>query len=275
MSTRTRSGVGGFVPTALYTNNKVIFVESLLLIVLIWSFLSTTFGLEDSLSSPMLVGEEAYGLLVSGEATVHILDTIRRVIYGFVLTTIVGTVLGVAMGMSDFWRKVFQDYITVGLALPSLFAAIFAAMWFGVSDVTPMVAGAAIAFPFLTQNVYEGVKNVDYRLLEMSSAFDVSRRRAIWRVIVQSVLPEWFAGARYSFAICWKITTLAELVAAGSGIGFMIEREMERLSLTGVLAWTILFTGIILIVEYGILQQIEKRVFAWRESTEIGMIGGV
>lgn len=275
MSTEKRSAFGGVIPEALFTNRKVIFLESILLLIVTWSIIANAFDLVDTISSPTLVATEMVELVVSGDAIPHVYDTMRRVIYGFVLTTIVGTVLGVAMGMSDFWRVALQDYITVGLALPSIFAAVFTAMWFGISDVTPMVAAALIAFPFLTQNVYEGVKNIDYRLLEMSSSFGVSRNRVIWRVIIQSILPEWFAGARYSFAIAWKITTLAELVAAGSGIGFMIELQMQRLSLTGVIAWTGLFTVIILIVEYGILQQIEKRVFDWREGSEIGMIGGV
>lgn len=274
MSTKTRTGIPNIVPEALYTNNKVIFVESIVILIAFWSLIANSFGLTETVSSPSLVLSALAELVVSGEWVPHMLDTMRRVLYGFVLTTIVGTVLGVVMGMSQFWEDALKDYVTIGLALPSLFAAIFAAMWFGLSDVTPMVAGAAIAFPFLTQNVYEGVKNVDYRLMEMSSAFDVSRNRAIRRVIFQSVLPEWFAGARYSFAICWKITTLAELVAASSGVGYMIEFEMHKLSITGVLTWTILFTFLILVVEYGIFQQIEKRVFAWRETTEIGIMGG-
>jgi ABC-type nitrate/sulfonate/bicarbonate transport system permease component len=107
----------------------------------------------------------------------------------------------------------------------------------------------------------------------MSSSFDVSRRRVIKRVVFQGVLPEWFAGARYSFAICWKITTLAELVAASNGIGYMIELNLNALSLSGVLTWTILFTFTILIVEYGVLQQIEKRLFAWRQESEMSMMG--
>ncbi|WP_139229736.1 ABC transporter permease [Halogeometricum limi] len=263
-----------FVPRVMYTNGKVIFLESTVALLVFWALLAHGLALTDTISSPTLVFASLVELLLSGDWVVHMADTMRRVIYGFVLTTIIGTVLGVVMGMSDFWENALQDYITIGLALPSLFAAIFAAMWFGLSDVTPMVAAAAIAFPFLTQNVYEGVKNVNYELMEMSSAFDVSRNRAIRRVIFQSVLPEWFAGARYSFAICWKITTLAELVAASSGIGYMIEFQMHKLSITGVLTWTVLFTMVILFVEYGILQQIEKRVFAWRQSTEIGIMGG-
>lgn len=273
MSTETRSGHTSAIPEPLYTNGKVIFIESILTMLIVWQLASIALNLQDTISSPYLVAVSSYTLLISGAWIEHFVATITRVLYGFFVTIIIGTVLGIVMGMSDFWENAFQDYITIGLALPSLFAAIFAAMWFGISDLTPTVAGAVIAFPFLTQNVYEGVKNVDYRKMEMSSAFGVSRWRAIRRVIMPSLLPEWFAGARYAFAICWKITTLAELVAASNGIGFMIEFQLDRLSITGVLTWTILFTLLILFVEYGIFQQIEKRVFDWRQGSETSMMG--
>lgn len=270
MSTIRRRSWVDSVPDALVTNKTVVFVESLVAIVVMWALVAHGLDLTDTISSPTLVAASFVELIQTGPWYEHLSATFRRVVYGFVLTLFVGTVLGVATGMSDFWETALQDYVTIGLALPSLFAAIFTAMWFGVSDVTPMVAGALIAFPFLAQEVYEGVKNIDNNLLQMSSAFGVSRPRAIWRVIIQSVLPQWFGGARYSFAICWKITTLAELVAASSGVGYMIEFEMNRLSLTGVLTWTILFTTLMLILEYGFLRQIEKRVFDWRQEASIG-----
>lgn len=270
MSTIQRRRWIDLVPEPLITNRTLVFFESLVAIVVIWSLVANGFGLTETISSPSRVAASFVALIQSGRWVVHLTATIRRVIYGFILTLFVGTTLGVATGMSDFWEKALQDYVTVGLALPSLFAAIFTAMWFGISDITPMVAGALIAFPFLAQEVYEGVKNIDNDLLQMSSAFGVSRPRAIWRVIIQSVLPQWFGGARYSFAICWKITTLAELVAAENGVGFMIEFELNRLSLTGVLTWTILFTALMLFLEYGILRQIEKRVFDWRQEASIG-----
>jgi ABC-type nitrate/sulfonate/bicarbonate transport system permease component len=274
MSTRkSRSRFAANIPDFLISDNRVIFVESVVIITLLWAIVANGFGLQDTIASPSIIAGTTYSLLMSGDWIVHFTATFRRVIYGFILTTVAGTVLGIAMGMSDFWEYALQDYITIGLAMPSLFAAIFAAMWFGISDVTPMVAGAVIAFPFLTQNVYEGVHNLDNRLLMMSSSFDVSRKRVIRRVVFQGVLPEWFAGARYSFAICWKITTLAELVAASNGIGYMIELNLNALSLSGVLTWTILFTFTILIVEYGVLQQIEKRLFDWRQESEMSMMG--
>lgn len=258
------------IPEPLVSNQKLVFVESVVSILLVWAIVAHAFGLVDRISSPTLVSMAVYELFATGEWYEHTVLTLRRVLYGFVLTLIVGTGLGIATGMSDFWEKALQDYVTVGLAFPSLFAAVFAAMWFGRSDVTPMVAAAAIAFPFLTQEVYEAVKNIDGDLLEMASSFEVSRRSAIRNVIVPSILPQWFGGARYSFAISWKIVTLAELVAASNGIGYMIQRAMDRVALTDVLAWTAMFTILMLLLEYGVLRQLEKRLFEWRQEASIG-----
>lgn len=252
-------------------NNKVVFVESLVLLVLVWSLVARGFGLADAISTPYQVAVTTVELFLSGDWITHMSATLRRVFYAFVLTVIVGTVAGVLMGLYEFWERALGNYVTISLALPSLFAAVFAAMWFGVSDLTPMVAGSLIAFPYITQNVYEASENVDQGLFEMSASFDVPRRRVMKRVVLSSILPEWFAGVRFAFAISWKITTLAELVAAQNGIGYMIGLEMSTLSLDGILAWTILFTVVMLFVEYGVFQQVEKRAFNWRPQETIAL----
>lgn len=274
MSTSTDSSRLGLESLSdwVFSNPQVVFVQSIILLTVVWWVVATALNATDVISSPPLVGAELATILQGSEWVGHVADTARRVLYGFVLTLIIGTTLGVLMGWSGFWERALQDYVAVGLALPSLFSAIFAAMWFGVSDVTPMVASALIAFPFLTQNVYEGVQDIDHGLIEMSKSFNVSRRRVIRRLVINSVLPEWFAGIRYAFAISWKITTLAELVAAESGIGFMIETQLQLLSLSGVLAWTFLFTGLMLLVEYGVLQPIEQRMFDWREKSSMAWV---
>lgn len=270
MSAKMQESWRRYILSLLVTNNKVVFVESLVLLTAVWSIVSHTFGIADVISTPSAVAIGTVDLFVSWEWVTHLEATLRRVLYAFVLTVVVGTTIGVLMGLSEFWERALGNYVTISLALPSLFAAIFAAIWFGVSDVTPMVAGALIAFPYISQNVYEATENVDQGLFEMSASFDVTRRRVIKRVVFESILPEWFAGVRYSFAISWKITTLAELVAAQNGIGYMIGLQMRTLSLVGILAWTIMFTVIMLFVEYGVLQQIEKRAFSWRQEETIG-----
>lgn len=272
MSIKSQSGWQGTLRSFLLANNKALFVESVILLALLWTAVAHAFDLVDTISTPAIVAVATIELFLSMDWIVHMQATLRRVLYAFVLTVVVGTVLGVMMGLSDFWEDVLIDYVAISLALPSLFAAVFAAMWFGVSDVTPMVAGALIAFPYITQNVFEATENIDQGLFEMSASFDVPRRRVLRRVVFASILPEWFGGVRYSFAISWKITTLAELVAAQEGIGYIIGIQMRTLSMVGILSWTILFTIVMLGVEYGVFQQIEKRVFRWRQGEMIGFI---
>lgn len=269
MGIRSERVGGRRLQDILAHDDRVIFTESVVLFIVLWGVVSHVFGLTDLISSPLLLAESTYDLLASQVWVEHVIATLRRTLLGFGVTMVVGTALGLLMGWSDFWGDALKDYVIIGLALPSLFAVVFAAMWFGISDVTPMVAAAVISFPFVTQGIYQGVKDLDRDLIEMSSAFNVSRQRVVRRVVVESIMPEWFAGARYAFAISWKITTLAEFLVGTRGIGFVIRSELEQLSITGVLTWTFLFVLIIVIAEYGIFQQVEKRVFDWRQSDEI------
>lgn len=264
-------GIVSEAESLLTQNSKVIFIESVLVFVVVWAFASNVLGYTDLISSPSLVFAEIVALVQSGEVIDPLVTTTRRTVYAFLLTAFVGTGLGVLMGMSKFWEHALQDYITIGMALPSLFAAIFSAMWFGFSDLTPMVASAIIVFPYLTQNVTSGINDIDHELIDMSKSFNVSRARVIRRTVLPSILPEWMAGARYSLAICWKIVALTELLVAGNGIGYEIATAMSRLSLKLVIAWTIIFLVVMMIFEYGIFQQLEKRLFDWRQETSVGV----
>ncbi len=250
-------------------NRAVVFLEAVAVVVAGWWLLAAGLGLADTLSTPPRVAEAVGTLLVTGAWAPHFAATGRRIVYGFTLSMTLGTVVGVVMGLYGFWEKLFQDYITVGLAFPSVFIAVFAAMAFGVSDLTPTLTAGIAPFPFVAQNVYQGVKGIDGDLVEMGRAFEVSRPRILSRVVLRSVLPEWFAGVRYGFAGAWKLVTLAEAIAAESGVGFMIQTELSQLSVTGVLAWTVLFGAVMMAVEYLVLRRIERRVFDWRAETAI------
>lgn len=257
------------VTNILFGNRYAIFVEAIAIFFIIWALVGHVFGLRDLLSSPGLVGARAYELFQTGEWLPHFVASFRRIILGFVVTMIIGVGIGIIMGVTDFWKQVLEYYILIGLALPSIFAAIFAAMWFGLSDVTPAVATLLVTFPFVSVAVYESVENMDRGLFEMSSSFGVSRLRFIRRVVVQSIMPEIFGGARFAFSVAWKITTLTEVIISNVGVGAMIRTYVNILDMTSLVTYVLIFTAFILLIEYGIFRQLESRVFAWRQDSEI------
>lgn len=264
----------GSIPRPLIENDRIVFIESTLAFLVGWYVVSHALGVTDLMSDPVLVGVALYELvLVEGGWFVHVAATMRRILLALAVTMAVGTVFGVLMGWYEFWAWAFRDWVVIGLAAPTLIAAIFAGMWFGFTDLTPIAAGTVIAFPFVTQNVFEGINDLDNRLIEMAVAYDVPREEVLKKVVLKGVLPYWFAGLRYGFAICWKVTALTETVVSEKGMGFQLRYHMDAFSMTGVAKWTVLFAAIILFVEYGVFQTIEDRLFEWRRDASVGFAG--
>jgi ABC-type nitrate/sulfonate/bicarbonate transport system permease component len=253
-------------------DRRVAFVASLVLMGIIWQILATAGGLEEVISTPAAIGALGYELVQNGELYSNVSVTLGRTLLGMVLTTILGTGMGILAGRTDFWRGVFQDYIVAGLAMPSLLAAIFAAIWFGgTSDLAPAAAASLLSFPFLAQNVWKGVENIDQDLLKMSKSFDVSATRTTRRVVIWSVLPQWFSGMRNAFSIAWKIVALTEFVGGAEGVGFKIGEALGLFSMTGVLTWTLAFSAVVIVVEYGAFRVVERRLFKWRRKSSLGL----
>lgn len=208
-------------------------------------------------------------LVLTGDLLVHVKSTMFRLSIGFVLAFILGGVIGILMGARRFWEGVFGDFVLVGVSVPGLIWAILSTMWFGLSVTGPIIAIMMVVFPFVTLNIFQGVRAVDKDLLDMSVAYGVPRLEVLRRIVIPSVMPFVFAAARYAFATAWKIVTLTEVFGAQSGIGFMIRYNYDAFRVRGVIAWSLVFTLILLVIEYALLKPMERRLFRWRPETEV------
>ena len=267
------SGEGG-VLSPLKEDRMVVFVEAIVLFVVVWELIARVFDLTVILSSPFLVAVAVYEVLLSGDWVRHFVASMRRILLGFVASVVAGIAFGVLLGVSDFWREALRPYVLLGMAMPGLIIIIFAAMAFGTADTTPMLAVAIISAPFLADMIQSGVENIDSELLNMSGSFGVSRRRVYRRVLFPSILPEVFAALRFAFSVAWKVIVLAEVVVSNVGIGFLIVENMNRLSMTGVLKYLVLFVVVMLVIEYGVFAQAEKWLFDWREDVKASVEAG-
>jgi len=257
---------GGRVVGPLFGNRAVVFVEAIVLFLVLWEAIARLFDMTVVLSSPMLVAVAIYEVLLSGEWVVHFVASMQRILYGFGASIVVGVLFGGLLGVSTFWRKAFRPYVLVGMAIPGLLLIIFTAMAFGTSDLTPMVATAVITAPFIADMIQSGIEDIDSDLLKMSGSFDVSNLRVYRRVLLPSILPEIFSAIRFAFSVAWKVIVLAEVVISDTGIGFLIQENMSRLSMTGVLKYLLLFVIVMLVIEYGVFNPLEKVLFDWRED---------
>jgi NitT/TauT family transport system permease protein len=97
----------------------------------------------------------------------------------------------------------------------------------------------------------------------MSAAYGRSDRQALRHIMIPSILPFVLAGVRLSFAIAWKVEALTEVFGSSNGVGFQIRFAFQAFSITRVLAWTLMFIGVLLVIERA-LALLERRLFRWR-----------
>jgi NitT/TauT family transport system permease protein len=241
---------------------------SLATAVIIWWGLSLTLPPE-IFPGPIETTRVLWGDIAGGGVWTDVAMTMLRVVAGLVLALLLGVPVGVVMGLSRRTEAVLDLWVMIGLTIPSLCYTIMAFMWFGLNDAAAIIAIAVTAAPSITINIWEGVKNIDTRLVAMARVFEASRPTILRRVLLPQIFPYVMASARFGLGIIWKITVLVELIGRPNGVGFKLFYWYQLADMRQVLAWTLLFTIIMLLIELLILKPIERRLFAWRPQVAV------
>jgi NitT/TauT family transport system permease protein len=232
----------------------------------IWQLLSTYVFEPFVLPAPTVVVDEMWDILQSGDFWVNLGATTERLAIGFVIALLLGTAVGILMGRSAYWDAFFRDYVMLTLTTPGLVFALVAVMIFGLAAIGPVMAIVLTSFPHVAVNVVEGVRAIPRDLMDMGTAFGVSRRARLRNVLLPAVAPFLFTAVRYGFAIAWKITALTELFGGADGVGIQIRVQYQLFNTAGVLAWAFFLVGLSLITERLVLQRLEDRFFRWRQQ---------
>jgi NitT/TauT family transport system permease protein len=219
------------------------------------------------LPSPVAIVQKMAEIATSGLLSVHFGSTLRKIAIGFGITYVLGTVIGILMAKRWF-DAFFRGYVMATLTTPGLVFALIAAMIFGFRPLGPIVAIVVTSLPFVVVNVVEGAKAMPKDLIDMSRAFGMPGPTRMRHIVIPFLAPYLFTALRYGFSVAWKIATLTEVFGSSSGIGFMMRREFQSFSMTGMLSWIFYFFVFALFLEV-LLQRGMKRFFRWRIETRI------
>lgn len=244
------------------------YVFSIIVFLLLWEVGAALFG-RNLLPGIAPVIAEMFTILESGVFFEHLADTLLRVIVGFSIAYGVSIPLGIAMGLDRRIEYLFDIPVLIGISVPGLAVAILAIIWFGLSELTAYVSVFLLATPMIVFNFWQGTKSIDADLIQMGQVFEMSRLNIARHIILPSLLPHLLAAARFGLALSWKIIVIVELLGLTSGIGYQINNQFQLYSIVGVIAWTLNFTLVMMIVEFGLLKTIEKRATAWRGNSDV------
>jgi NitT/TauT family transport system permease protein len=198
-------------------------------------------------------------LTANGVLPHHVLDTLVRLLAGFVLAAAAGIAIGFAMGRSRRAEDVFLPLISIGAPIPGLAYAPLFLLWFGLGNMTAVLLVAFVsAFPIVF-NTWTGVKAVKEIWVRSAQAMGADDRRLLHHVILPGALPYVLTGLRLGLAQAWRILVGVEMLAAVSwGLGWMIFGAREFLNTDVMLAGVAVIGAIGLALEKLVFQKLEQ-----------------
>jgi NitT/TauT family transport system permease protein len=225
------------------------------------------------LPGPVPVFEQAVGILLYENFLTELSLTLFRVVVAFGISLCLAVVLGLIMGLSKTGEQFLETFIIVGLTMPAVAVTIVMLMMLGMNNTAAVATIVFVITPLMTENIWEGTKDIDRELVEMAQVFNNSRWPMFRAVILPQLIPYILAAARFGLGAAWKIVVIAEFFGLGTGIGSRINEAFELFSLSGVLAWTLSFVVLMTVIEFTIIKTAERRLTQWRDENERPRLG--
>ncbi len=192
--------------------------------------------------------------------------TLERIALGFTFAVLVGLPLGLALGASRRLGAFFEPVLTVTNTVSSAIWAIFALIWFGLSNWTTIFVVFMTAMPLILTSVWQGTRTVSPEHLELARTFRMPRSKVLTKVYLPTILPSFFSGARLAIGFGARVVLVAESLGASSGIGYRLRQAADLVQTDQVFAWTLTLVALMIGLETLVLRPAEQRLFAWKKE---------
>ncbi len=246
------------------------FFEALIIpviLIVVWSILTFTNLIPSYiLPSPYEVLVAFYNLLITGELFLHAMSTLLRVVTGFTAAAIIAIPLGIGIGWSKTLERLFNPIIQILRPIPPLAWVPFALLWFGLGlKAEAFIIFIGSFFPILL-NSLDAVKGVERVLIEAACTLGATEGQVLTNVVLLASSPGILLGLRVGFGIGFMCTVAAEMIAAKSGLGYLIMEAMRLLD-TGEVVVGMLTIGLIGFAIDQLLSRVEEKYIPWRGKT--------
>lgn len=238
---------------------------SLIALGLIWALAASLWG-SRVFPSPAEVWHVLVKETASGELPFHLGMTLGRVAAAYVVAMAVGSVIGILLGSNRRADQFFNPWVTLFLNIPALVVIVLAYIWFGLNEAAAIGAVAVNKIPNVVVTMREGARALDPRYAEMAAVYRFGALDRIRHVLMPQLQPYLAAASRSGIALIWKIVLVVELLGRSNGVGFQIHLYFQLFDVAAILAYTLAFVAVMLLIELLAVQPLERHATRWRRT---------
>ncbi|MFJ8857689.1 ABC transporter permease [Streptomyces sp. NPDC102451] len=229
----------------------------------LWAWLASL-GIQ-ALPGPAAVADKAGELIADGTLAEDALASLRRVLTGFALGTLLAVPVGFLMGWYPVARGLLEPYVQFFRTVPPLAMIPLAIVLLGIGETPKIFVIFLAAFLSSVVAAFQGVVGVDRTLIDAARVLGARDGTIFLKVVVPASAPFILVGMRIGLGSAWGTLVAAELIAAQEGLGYQMQKAQLYYDLPTI------FVGLITIGLLGLLMDrmlllAERRLTRWQET---------
>lgn len=247
------------------TTSTVRHVAGFVAFIGLWQFFATVGWINPVLlPSPERLLFAAWELFAEGVLVEHTIASLWRVLVGFLLAGLAGIAFGVVLGWSPVLSDLIRPIVESLRPIPPIAWTPIAILWFGVGNAPSyFLVFIGAVFPVFV-NTFSAVRNIDRTQINAALCLGAGPGILIRDILIPASLPIIFPGLRIALGVGWMCVVAAELIAAQSGLGYMIQQNRVLLQTQNVVTGMITI-GLVGFAMSALMSMVERRLIPWME----------
>ena len=237
-----------------------------LLILALWQALAAT-GLFPAqvLVPPATVAATLARMAGEGTLAREVGDSLRRLLAGFAAGATAGLGFGTLVALSRRVEAAFSPLFHVLWQVPVIAFVPLLIVFLGIGDGFKIAVVAVAAFFPVALATSDAIRNVPPGFIEVARVYRTRPYDLVRRILIPATLPAVLVGLRIAVTRAWVVLVAAELLAADSGIGQMMETGRQLFQIDVVMAGVVV-SGLIGFALDRSARAVEARATRWRRA---------
>jgi NitT/TauT family transport system permease protein len=235
-------------------------------VLLAWH-LATTYRLEayvrfNNIPTPAAVLEKVAEVNQSPRFITNIGISLRRILLGFLVATVLGVALGVLIGRYGWVRRLSFPALEVFRPIPAIAWVPMSIMLWPDNEVSIVFITFLGAFFPILLNTIHGVEAIDPVLLRAARSLGAGERSVLAHVVLPGALPHIFTGLAVGMGVAWVSLIAAEMISGQFGIGYFTWEAYSLISYAEI-ALGMITIGVLGLLCSGGIRLLARMVMPW------------
>ena len=221
--------------------------------------LAARFGWIDPfiMSCPSRMAATLASLYASGELFMHIGVSCLETVVGFILGTVSGTLIAVALWRSPFLSRLLDPYLVVLNSLPKTALGPIFIVWIGAGPSSIIAMTLAISLIVTILDVHNGFTSTDPEKLRLMRTFGATKNQILFKLVLPANFQTLINSLKVNVGLSWVGVIMGEFLVSKAGLGYLIVYGSQVFKMDLVMT-TVIILAIAAAVMYQCVLLLEK-----------------